>query len=644
MQYDPVLSKTIWQDDAGPAWRNTVIATPQDGDEVLDETGRNHMLDKAPNQRLSDLLGKFGAALAAGDIDKATDCFQEDCYWRDLVTFTWNIRTMEGRGQIRAMLESQLAKTGPSNWRIAEGEDASETDGLLEGWISFETEVARGFGHIRVKEGKIWTLLTTMSELKGHEEKAGFTRPLGARHGHGKDRKSWKEEREDELAELGYSRQPSTLIIGGGQGGIALGARLRQLGVPTIIVEKNERAGDSWRKRYKSLCLHDPVWYDHLPYIDFPKNWPVFAPKDKIGDWLEMYARVMELNYWSSTTAKSAKYNEKAGEWTVVVERDGKEITLKPKQLVLATGMSGKMNVPKFKGQDIFKGEQQHSSQHPGPEKYRGKKVVVIGSNNSAHDICAALWEGGADVTMVQRSSTHIVKSDTLMDIGLGALYSEKAVENGMTTRKADLIFASLPYKIMHEFQIPLYEQMRERDKEFYDALEKAGFMHDWGDDGSGLFMKYLRRGSGYYIDVGACDLVIDGSIKLKSGKGAAVQELTETGVRFVDGTELPADLIVYATGYGSMNGWAADLISQEVADRVGKVWGLGSNTTKDPGPWEGEQRNMWKPTRQTALWFHGGNLHQSRHYSQYLALQLKARHEGIATPVYGLQEVHHRA
>ena len=73
------------------------------------------------------------------------------------------------------------------------------------------------------------------------------------------------------------------------------------------------------------------------------------------------------------------------------------------------------------------------------------------------------------------------------------------------------------------------------------------------------------------------------------------------------DGTKLPADLVVYATGYGSMNGWAADLINQDVADRVGKVWGLGSNTTKDPGPREGEQRNMWKPTQQDALWFHGG-------------------------------------
>jgi putative flavoprotein involved in K+ transport len=290
-------------------------------------------------------------------------------------------------------------------------------------------------------------------------------------------------------------------------------------------------------------------------------------------------------------------------------------------------------------GQDVFRGDQHHSSAHPGPDAYRGKRCVVIGSNNSAFDICGALWENGADVTMVQRSSTHIVRSDSLMEIGLGALYSEQAVAGGMTTEKADLTFASLPYRIMHEFQIPLYDQMRERDADFYQRLEASGFDHDWGEDGSGLFMKYLRRGSGYYIDVGAADLVANGDVALVQGQ---VDHLTEDSVVLADGTELPADLVVYATGYGSMNGWAADLISQEVADRVGKVWGHGSGTTKDPGPWEGEQRNMWKPTQQEALWFHGGNLHQSRHYSLYLALQLKARQVGIPTPVYRLQEVHH--
>ncbi|MCG5487041.1 MAG: NAD(P)/FAD-dependent oxidoreductase [Sinorhizobium meliloti] len=598
------------------------------------------MLEESPGTRIDTALAKLGKALEQGDIDTAVNLFQADCYWRDLVAFTWNLKTMEGQDQIRDMLTTQLAAIKPARLRQDENEPASAGDGVTEGWFEFETEVARGHGHIRLKNGLIWTLLTTMTELKGHEEPKGLRRPLGAEHGHDPNRRTWKEKREAEAAELGYTTQPYAVIIGGGQGGIALGARLRQLGVPTIIIEKNERPGDSWRKRYKSLCLHDPVWYDHLPYIPFPENWPVFAPKDKIGDWLEMYTRVMELNYWSSTTCKSARYDEATKEWTVVVERNGEEVVLRPKQLVLATGMSGKPNVPKLEGQDIFKGEQQHSSQHPGPDAYRGKKVVVIGSNNSAHDICAALWEGGADVTMVQRSSTHIVRSDTLMEIGLGDLYSERALAAGVTTRKADLIFASLPYRIMHEFQIPLYEKMRERDARFYADLEKAGFMLDWGADGSGLFMKYLRRGSGYYIDVGACDLVIDGSIKLKSGSD--VSHLTEDAVVLKDGTVLPAELVVYATGYGSMNGWAADLISKEVADKVGKVWGLGSDTPKDPGPWEGEQRNMWKPTQQEALWFHGGNLHQSRHYSQYLSLQLKARCEGISTPVYGLQERHH--
>src|SRR3954447_6716551 len=181
-------------------------------------------------------------------------------------------------------------------------------------WSECEAGGGRGRGHLRLKDGKAWTLLTTLYELKGHEEPAGAGRPPGAEHGAKPDRETWLEQREREARELGHTTQPDVVIVGGGQGGIALGARLRQLGVPTIIVERNAYPGDSWRKRYKSLCLHDPVWYDHLPYIKFPENWPVFSPKDKIADWLEMYTRVMELNYWTSTTAKSARYDEEAGE------------------------------------------------------------------------------------------------------------------------------------------------------------------------------------------------------------------------------------------------------------------------------------------------------------------------------------------
>ncbi|GLY14528.1 NAD(P)/FAD-dependent oxidoreductase [Kineosporia rhizophila] len=588
-------------------------------------------------QRIDEWLRSFETALDADDPEAAAALFAPGGFWRDLVAFTWNITTVEGPEGVRGLLESCLTTTRACGFRTSE--PPTEADGTTEAWIEFETAVGRGKGHLRLVEEGAFTLLTTLYELKGFEERQGARRDQGVEHELAKGRRTWRERREAEAAELGRERQPYVVVIGGGQAGIALGARLRQLDVPALVIDRHDRPGDQWRNRYRSLCLHDPVWYDHLPYLPFPKNWPVFAPKDKIADWLEMYTRVMEVPYWSRSAVTSASFDEESSTWSVTVDRDGESVELRPTQLVFATGMSGKPNVPKLPGAELFAGEQHHSSQHPGPDAYRGKKVVVIGSNNSAHDICGALWENDADVTMVQRSSTHVVKSASLMEFALGSLYSEKAVARGITTEKADLTFASLPYRIMSQYQIPIYERIAEEDREFYERLEKAGFRHDWGDDGSGLFMKYLRRGSGYYIDVGASELVADGEIKLVQGQA---DHLTEHAVVLADGTELPADLVVYATGYGSMNGWVADVVDQETADRVGKVWGLGSDTTKDPGPWEGEQRNMWKPTQQPNLWFHGGNLHQSRHYGLYLALQLKARLEGIPTPVFALAPVHH--
>src|SRR5699024_9540421 len=209
--------------------------------------------------------------------------------------------------------------------------------------------------------------------------------------------------------------------------------------------------------------------------IKFPDNWPVFSPKDKIGDWLEMYARVMELNFWGNTEANSASYDDGTKTWTDVVERDGKEITLKPKQVVMATGMSAKPNVPKITGQDMFAGVQEHSSEHKGPDGMKDKKVAVIGANNSSHDICAALAEAGVDVTMIQRSPTHVSRSHALMKYALGPLYSQEAVAGGLTTEKADLMFASIPYKVLPSVLQESTATIREEDVEFYRQLESTG-------------------------------------------------------------------------------------------------------------------------------------------------------------------------
>jgi len=336
-------------------------------------------------QALDALLARLNAALQQQDAPALTALFHAESYWRDLVLFTWNIHTCEGAAAIEAMLRAQLPHLGAVQFARDGKEAVSAQDGVLEGWLAIDTGTTRGIGHARVRDGKIWTLLTSMGDIKGHEEAIGARRPQGVEHGARRTpggRSTWLQAREQESAELGHSRQPYVLIIGGGQGGIGLAARLRQLNVPALIVEKNARAGDSWRKRYKSLCLHDPVWYDHMPYLPFPPNWPVFSPKDKMGDWLEMYVRVMELNYWTDTECRSAHYDEDKKEWHVQVLRDGQPITLRPQHLVLATGMAGKPEIPRFPGQDIFCGVQQHSSQHAGPEGCEGKNVVVIGSNN----------------------------------------------------------------------------------------------------------------------------------------------------------------------------------------------------------------------------------------------------------------------
>ena len=587
-------------------------------------------------------IDAFGHALSNGDAAAAVALFDTDeCFWRDLVAFTWNITTLEGPAQIQAMLEGTLARVQPVAWIIDDAAAApEERGGIVTVWLRFETAIGRGRAIARLRSGRCWTLLTTMYELKGFEEKSRHNRVPGAEHGARRGRTTWLEAREARKAAWGVSEQPYCLIVGGGQGGIALAARLKRLDVPTLVIDKQARPGDTWRNRYKSLCLHDPVWYDHLPYLPFPDDWPVFMPKDKLADWLEAYVKVMDLDYWGASPCRKARYDDATETWEVEVEHEGEMVVLRPKQLVFALGASGYPSVPVIDGAENFAGEQMHSSKFSGGEFYKNKRVVIIGANNSAHDIAADLWEHEVDVTMVQRSSTLVVRTEMMLEMVYGAVYSERAVDAGITTEKADLLAASLPYRVTPRLGVPQWQAIAERDKEFYARLEAAGFMLDFGEDGSGLGSKYIRRGSGYYIDVGACDLVASGEIKLRSRVDIA--RIDPHAVVLSSGEALPADLIVYATGFGSMNAWLADLISPEVADRVGKCWGVGSDTNRDPGPWEGELRNMWKPTRQPGLWIHGGNLAQARNYSQYLALQLKARLEGLPTPVWGLQKVHH--
>jgi len=584
-----------------------------------------------PTTEAQSWLTRFASALERRDAAAAAALFADECYWRDLLTFTWNIKTAEGRTAIEDMLQATLAAAQPTGWTIT-GTPTSDAQGV-EAWFEFETPVARGEGVLRLRGGLCHILFTAMKELKGFEEQRGFTRPTGVRHRADPNRVTWQDARRREQETLGYTEQPYVLVIGGGQGGMALGARLKQLNVPTLIIDKLDRPGDAWRQRYRTLVLHDPVWFDHLPYLPVPDHWPVFTPKDKLGDWMEMYTRVMELNYWSRTTCTRATYDAQAQAWTVEVNRDGTPVVLKPKQLVFATGANGPARMVDLPGSAQFQGEVLHSSQYQDGAQFRGKKVAVIGAGSSGHDVCVDLWESGAEVTMIQRSSATVIRIDSQVNLGM-QLYSEQSAAAGVSTEKADLITASLPYKVFAQVQRQITDNIRAHDAAFYQRLQAAGFQLDFGADDTGLAMKAYRTGSGYYIDVGGSDLIINGDIALKSG--VAVERLSPTGLVFADGSELAVDAVIACTGYQSMREVIGQIVSPAVADALGRCTGMGSGVRGDPGPWQGELRNHWKPTRQPGLWIMGGNLALSRFYSKVLALQLKARQEGMATPVYG--------
>ncbi|AEO68364.1 uncharacterized protein THITE_2117853 [Thermothielavioides terrestris NRRL 8126] len=394
------------------------------------------------------------------------------------------------------------------------------------------------------------------------------------------------------------------------------------LGVPALAIDKNRAVGDNWRKRYHQLVLHDPVWYDHMPYIPFPESWPIFTPKDKLGDWFESYVKALDLNVWTQSELVSGSWDAAKGEWTAVVKRvreDGQTETrtLHPKHLIMATGHSGKKFMPSVPGMDGFKGDLLcHSSEFPGArESGRGKKAVVVGACNSSMDICQDYFEKGYDVTMVQRSSTNVVSSDGVLKVLQGDLYEE----GSRPAEDADITVWGWPSAVLKAIEVDHTTTLRERDKEILDGLERAGFKTDSGPHGGGLYCKYLQRGGGYYIDVGGAKLIIDGKVKVKHG--LEVAQVLPNGLKLEDGSELEADEIVFATGYMNMKETARGILPDAVLDKVGDVWGWND---------EGEMRTIWTESGHPGLWFHGGNMAFCRYYSRLVALQILARLKGL--------------
>ncbi|KAL9613884.1 MAG: hypothetical protein Q9167_001621 [Letrouitia subvulpina] len=548
--------------------------------------------------------------------------FLDESYWRDMLCLTWDFHTLLGPKKISFLcnaqkhalrikslsLDKSSSVTAPS---ILPVDFKGEVLGVCS-FLTVETEAGRGRGLVKLlpdpKDSNRWkafSLLTSLQELKGYEELVNTRRVTGVEHGAHYGRMNWQERRIKEENFEG-DLEPTVLIVG----------------VSTLIIDRTSRIGDNWRNRYHQLVLHDTVWYDHMPYLNFPSNWPIFTPKDKLAEWFEFYAKALELNVWTKTDLTAAQWDAVQQVWTISLERekDGEKKfrTLHPRHIVQATGHSGEPYFPcDIKGIGDFKGDLLvHSSQFTGPKlNGKGKKAVVIGSCNSAHDICQDYYEHGYDITMVQRSSTLVVSSQCVVDVQLGSLYAE----DGPPVEDADLIGMSVATPVLRQLQVDATREMNQRDTVLLRGLTSAGFALDNGPDGAGLMMKYLQRGGGYYIDVGASQLIADGKIKIKQGQ--EIEYINTHSITFTDGSELDADEIIFATGFRNMRETARKIFGDKLADSVNDVWGFDE---------EGEIRTMWRRSGHAGFWFIGGNLGMCRFYSRLLALQIKALDVGL--------------
>ena len=480
-----------------------------------------------------------------------------------------------------------------------------------EAFFKFETAIGRCNGVVRLVGAKAWTVMTALNEIKGHEERTGKRRPTGQSHSRDFRGPNWLDQRKS--AATYQDHDPVVLVVGGGHAGLSIAARLTQLGIDTLIVDRESRIGDNWRNRYHALTLHNQVQVNHLPYMPFPPNWPTYIPKDKLAGWFEAYVECLELNYWTGTELVGGAYDEKDQRWTVTLRRDGASQTMRPRHIVMATGVSGIPNIPDIPSLKDFAGQVLHSSQYRDGEDWSGKRAIVIGTGNSGHDIAQDLYSSGAQVTLVQRSPTLIVNIEPSAQLAY-TLYDE-----GPPLDDCDLLAASMPTALVRKSHQALTEQGRKLDKPLLDRLEQRGFKLDWGEDGTGWQFLYLTRGGGYYFNVGCSDLVAEGKVAL--AQFSDIDRFVADGARVRDGSLIGADLVVLATGYKGQEHLVRKLFGDEIASRVGPIWGFGGGQ---------ELRNMFARTPQPGLWFIGGSLAQCRIYSKYLGLQIKAIEEGL--------------
>ena len=566
-------------------------------------------------------LDAFGTALQAGDAAALSGLFVAESHWRDILAFDWDLRTTSGAAAIGARLAARQGPVAPRDFRLAEDRTpprllkraGTET---IEAIVTFETAVGPCNAVVRlVAEAgghRAWTLMTMLDEIRGHEDPAHGKRWQDVDWKRNFGGENWADRRRK--AKAYEDRDPAVLVVGAAQAGLTATARLSMLGVDTLAIDREARIGDSWRRRYHALTLHNETRVNHQPYMPFPRSWPVFIPKDMLANWFEFYAEAMELNVWTGTELTAASYDEAARHWVVTLKRaDGSTRVMRPRHVVFSNGVSTIPNMPKLPGLDEFKGRVCHSSALGSGLDWAGKRALVLGTGTSGHDVCQDLVvSGAAEVTIIQNRPSMVVSLKEAQAPYM--LYDEP-----IPFEDCDLIALASPFPVYRKAHQMLTAMNAKADAPLLEGLQARGFQLTSGPDGTGWQIMYQSRGGGYYFDAGCSQMIVDGRVGLL--QYADIERFCAEGALMKDGRVVPADLIVLATGYSGQRDSVRPLLGDAITDRIGPVWGFDA---------EGELQGMWRPTGQPGLWFLAGGLAQCRIFSKILALQIKARELGM--------------
>ncbi|KAK4545847.1 hypothetical protein LTR36_002411 [Oleoguttula mirabilis] len=553
----------------------------------------------------------------------------ENAIWRDLLSFTGTYRTFYSRPTVVATLQKLSNAKQRSVFKLKE-RDPRRAGSLGDiGWvdvdIQFNTEEDGIVGQcegivsvIRSEDGewRIWMLRTWLECLDGHGH-PDVLEPSQAPSHNGQN--GYSNDQANGLANGHHGHQDlptvsyDAVVVGGGQAGLSVAGRLKALNVNYILLEKRPEIGHIWATRYDSLRWHTSKEYGCLPFDHtYPAEDDYMLPAKRIGAGHKAYSERFGINLRTSSSVESAVFDDKANVWTISVASPEGHQTLKARNLVLSIGpghltpVSPTWATPDRIDASNFRGTITHSSSYFSiPASLAGKAGIVVGTANTGHDVAEDMANAGMSTTMVQRGATFVFPMEWLhhaQDLDYNANSDAGAADKECFT---------YPNKILRENINRVVWMLIRNSPERFDALEKAGFKLDrYGD----IYTNIYSRFGGHYVDIGASARIAQGEIKIKS---QAVKCLTEKGLLFEDGSEVPADLIVLCTGFDhNFRTDAAKIVGREVAEQMDDFWGVNG---------EGEIRGHAKLAGFPHLYYHGGDIRMGRFFSRFIALQIQA-------------------